>query len=383
MSERRRLLMAQGEEDNPWEKLDYLTIVPLENRSYTVSILPAWLCTEVYEEEFDEYYYYYEHASIEYSVDDGSSWSRVRPNDDWPHNISVQAGKTLKLRGALRAFLEYRNGFDAVDLYATGESDISVNIEYALAGSPMSLLTTNLNNAFNKNQTLPDSCFCGLFRSDYKLVKILNPKTFLPHETTSQYVYCDMFNDCKKLINAPYLPASQVKYGAYTRMFANCVSLIEVPMLSFSVVGTDGASEMFSNCTALKKVSLNLSSSGSGGFGYMFYRCYSLIEASGQIVVTLASYCCQGMFGYCSSLVIAPELPSEDTFSGCYNSMFYNCSSLNYIKAMFTAKPSSTFLYDWVYGVASTGTFVKNKDATWTNTFGRNAIPTGWTVITE
>ena len=36
----------------------------------------------------------------------------------------------------------------------------------------------------------------------------------------------------------------------------------------------------------------------------------------------------------------------------------------------------------WVYGVASCGTFVKSKDATWSVT-GASGIPNGWEVITE
>jgi hypothetical protein len=36
----------------------------------------------------------------------------------------------------------------------------------------------------------------------------------------------------------------------------------------------------------------------------------------------------------------------------------------------------------WVYGVSPTGTFVKNKDATW-DVRGINGIPKGWTVIDD
>lgn len=49
---------------------------------------------------------------------------------------------------------------------------------------------------------------------------------------------------------------------------------------------------------------------------------------------------------------------------------------------MFTTTPSTSYLNSWVTGVSSTGTFVKNAAATWTNTFGTSAIPSGWTVQT-
>jgi hypothetical protein len=61
--------------------------------------------------------------------------------------------------------------------------------------------------------------------------------------------------------------------------------------------------------------------------------------------------------------------------------MFAGCTSLNYIKAMFTTTPSTTYTNNWVSGVASTGTFVKNSAATW-NVTGTSGIPTGWTVQT-
>jgi hypothetical protein len=61
--------------------------------------------------------------------------------------------------------------------------------------------------------------------------------------------------------------------------------------------------------------------------------------------------------------------------------MFNGCTNLNYIKALFTTTPSTSYTWNWVQGVASTGTFVKSTSATWTTT-GVNGIPTGWTVET-
>jgi hypothetical protein len=49
---------------------------------------------------------------------------------------------------------------------------------------------------------------------------------------------------------------------------------------------------------------------------------------------------------------------------------------------MFTTAPSSSYLSNWVSGVSASGTFVKNSAATWTDSFGVDAIPSGWTVET-
>lgn len=96
---------------------------------------------------------------------------------------------------------------------------------------------------------------------------------------------------------------------------------------------------------------------------------------------TLVSNCYRQMFYGCSNLTTAPVLPATSLVSNCYYRMFYGCSSLNYIKAMFTTSPRSAVTSNWVYGVASSGTFVKNSAATWTTT-GAHAVPTGWTVTT-
>jgi hypothetical protein len=95
----------------------------------------------------------------------------------------------------------------------------------------------------------------------------------------------------------------------------------------------------------------------------------------------LTNWCYFSMFYGCTSLTTAPELPATTLAQSCYSDMFYGCTSLNYIKAMFTTTPSSSYTNNWVSGVSTTGTFVKNSAATWTTT-GNNGVPRGWTVQT-
>ena len=97
---------------------------------------------------------------------------------------------------------------------------------------------------------------------------------------------------------------------------------------------------------------------------------------------TLKRECYYGMFQDCTGLSTAPELPATTLTDKCYQRMFYGCSNLNYIKAMFTTTPGSSYTTDWVSGVASTGTFVKNAAATW-NVTGVNGVPSGWTITRE
>lgn len=165
------------------------------------------------------------------------------------------------------------------------------------------------------------------------------------------------------------IPTTNRGIGSFTiskscNLEGNCMSMLfgDDAANNFSLSGKSNAfNGLFQYCTRIKSVS------------------------SGFLPATiLANYCYRFMFSHCTSLTTAPELPAIDLVSGCYDSMFEDCSKLNYIKAMFTTEPSgyyNSYTINWVSGVASTGTFVKNKNATW-NVTGINGIPSGWTVQT-
>lgn len=114
-------------------------------------------------------------------------------------------------------------------------------------------------------------------------------------------------------------------------------------------------------------------------YSYMFYGCTSLVTAPILPATTLAGACYYFMFQECTSLVTAPELPATTLVTYCYNRMFQGCTSLNYIKMLATNINASNCLNSWVSNVASTGTFIMSKNATW-NVSGKNGIPEGWTV---
>lgn len=121
-----------------------------------------------------------------------------------------------------------------------------------------------------------------------------------------------------------------------------------------------------------------------GCYMNMFYGCVGLLLAPELPSLTTDVECYKQMFYGCTKLTTAPILPALSLSWQCYYQMFANCSSLNYIKALFTSTPGGAngATDAWVFNVASTGTFVKNKDATWDVT-GGDGIPSGWTVITE
>lgn len=116
-----------------------------------------------------------------------------------------------------------------------------------------------------------------------------------------------------------------------------------------------------------------------GCYSKMFSGCTSLVNAPELPATTLASRCYYSMFEDCTSLTTAPVLPATTLTEHCYDSMFENCTKLNYIKMLATNISANSCLANWVEGVATKGTFVKNKNATW-NVSGINGVPYGWTI---
>lgn len=203
--------------------------------------------------------------------------------------------------------------------------------------------------------TLGESCYDGMFQFCTNLARASKklPATILPTRC-----YANMFQNTK-ITSAPEILASDFGSKSCQSMFIGCKSLTTAIM-----VGTCGATMAESACTQ------------------MFQNCTSLTTAPSILpATTLAERCYYQMFKGCTSLTTAPELPATTLVSSCYYQMFHICSRLNYIKAMFTTTPGSSYTNGWVIGVASTGTFVKNSAATWDVT-GASGIPTGWTVQT-
>ena len=110
-----------------------------------------------------------------------------------------------------------------------------------------------------------------------------------------------------------------------------------------------------------------------------FRECLSLIAAPELPSQDLTSGCYQFMFYKCESLKIAPTLPALTLQRDCYDSMLRECRQLGYVKAMFLEHQEYGYTNFWMMDVPSTGTFVKNSKATWTTT-GNNGVPSGWTI---
>ena len=95
--------------------------------------------------------------------------------------------------------------------------------------------------------------------------------------------------------------------------------------------------------------------------------------------LTLPYHVYTSLFEGCSLMTTAPVLPAPTLSNSCYDEMFKNCSSLNYIKCLATNISAVNCTYNWVTGVAPTGTFVEATGMSgWSA--GNSGIPNGWTV---
>lgn len=164
----------------------------------------------------------------------------------------------------------------------------------------------------------------------------------------------------------------------------NCMSLLYGDNAEGKTTAPDSAfSYLFEDCsTIIDASSLLLPATilEDGCYEYMFTGCSGLIFAPKIHATILARGCCHMMFYGCTNLINAPVLLATTLVDDCYSNMFFDCTKLNYIKMLATDISARRCLGYWVYNVASRGTFVKNKDATW-DVVGESGVPVDWTVV--
>lgn len=167
-------------------------------------------------------------------------------------------------------------------------------------------------------------------------------------------------------------------------VYGNIMSLIDSTGYTTATTAADHSfRELFAlqtGLTSAEHLVLQATTIGTNVYKGMFQGCTSLTQAPELPATTLAQSCYMGMFYGCTSLTTAPVLPATILARECYSSMFEGCTNLNYIKCLATDISAYNCTSNWVYGVASNGTFVKNANmSSWR--IGAYGIPDGWTII--
>ena len=324
----------------------------------------------------------------EYCIDGDGNWKSLTAGTA---TEAINTGQTLSFRGELTPdssngigtftiskrcnlkgnCMSMLFGDNAADNFSLSGKDYAF---YKLFFSCSNIV--NLSKNFLPATTLANQCYGGIFVGCTSLVTV--PE--LPATELANKCYNGMFRNCKLLTTAPELPATTLADGCYQSMFNGCTSLTVAPELPATTMSSSCYSYMFNGCTSLTVApEIPATELASKCYNCMFYNCTGLTTTSELPATTLEDHCYLGMFQGCTGLTTAPELPATTLLSGCYDSMFYGCTSLNYIKMLATDISASDCLSNWVSGVASTGTFVKNAAMTTVPT-GTSGIPSGWTV---
>lgn len=196
-----------------------------------------------------------------------------------------------------------------------------------------------------------------------------------------------MFKGCSSLATVHKLYVTNVGENSCREMYMECTSLKNIPsdMLTLATtVGQNGCNGMFSGCTSLENTTnIGTTTTAYAAFAYMYRNCASLLSTPNELpATTLSGSCYRQMFYGCTSITEAPVLPALTLANQAYQEMFDGCTHLAKIKMMATNISATNCLANWVRNVASTGTFIKNVDATWTTT-GVSGVPSGWTIQTE
>ena len=153
-----------------------------------------------------------------------------------------------------------------------------------------------------------------------------------------------------------------------------------------AMTGTYNFCSIFKGSKVFSAENLVLPSTTLTNYCYraMFSFCTNLAIAPALHALTLSQGCYWYMFENCA-ITSAPDLLADTLVAECYGNMFTGCTSLNYIKCMATTGFSTrNCRQNWVKGVASSGTFVKDSSVS-TSTWGRgtNGIPTNWLVYDD
>ena len=242
--------------------------------------------------------------------------------------------------------------------------------------------------------TWMSSSILGVSKVGGNIMSLLYGSSFTGNETTfpndlATFVFDSLFynevdEENPDLINASelILPATTLVSWCYEYMFAGCTSLTTTPELPATTMMPECYRSMFNGCTSLTTApALPATTLADSCYRSMFNGCTSLTTAPALPATTLANSCYSYMFTNCTSLTTAPALPATTLPTSCYELMFQGCTNLNYIKCLATTHVSGDSTFRWVFGVASTGTFVKNpsiSESSWDT--GANGIPSGWTV---
>ena len=166
--------------------------------------------------------------TIEYSKDNGTTWTSITSEYQIPKDISVESGDLVLFKGINDRYFDY-------DTTGLGESHFRTNdVIYNVYGNIMSML---YGDNFSGETTLVSG---GTFGHFFHSTNVINANNLiLPATTLKENCYESMFLSCSTLTTSPELPAQTLTDGCYAEMFSGCTNLKYVKCLATDINATN------------------------------------------------------------------------------------------------------------------------------------------------
>ena len=319
-------------------------------------------------------------TTIEYSTDNGSTWTSLTPTAVAGADINVSAGDKVMFRGNNPTYSRGRNKCNTFS---------GTSATFTLEGNIMSLLSTTdfaTAKAFTSNNV-----FYGLFKG-CRVTSV--EKLLLPATGLTNSCYCEMFYKCILLSTPPKLPATKLVNNCYSYMFYEC-RLDSAPVLPATILAPACYQTMFYECNFETAPSLPAIRLQKGCYDSMFYYCRELEVAPELPAFILAEDCYKSMFAYCFNLEKAPSvLPAATLAKGCYQYMFEECETIETaptLSAPVLTEDCYQYMFSGCRSLVHLECFAIDKsahnctekwveDVGWDGTFDKHPDMTGWTV---
>ena len=335
---------------------DYLKFTALESGTFSLTIRSNITVANL--------------AYVEYSLDNGSTWTKtnnVASTEVVVTTPSVSAGDSVLWRGSGTTLGTANSNNKWCTFSSTGKFNASGYVTSLLAPSNFESIAASTNYWGTR-------LFNGSLVVDASLLKLPS--------FSGTYAFYEMFRDCVQLTTPPALSSTTLTIYCYYNMFYGCTSLTSAPSLPATSLPLSCYSYMFYGCSALVTVpDINITSiTNTYAMQSMFQNCTSLVHCPiKSFPSTITVGCLAEAFRDCSNLEDICALPAATLENFSYRQLIRG-TKVTYIKMLATDISASNCLNNWVYGVPSSGLFVKNINAAWTTT-GNSGVPTNWTVI--
>lgn len=249
---------------------------------------------------------------------DGVNWQEWQAVND-VRTYTIPTNGKFYLRGNNTAFGQNANGYDY--------HQFSSNRNIEAHGNIMSLLDKTMQST-----TITST---GCFRSLFRNMTTLKTAPELPATNLNNAAYIYTFQNTG-ITEAPELPATRVGNGYYYGMFYQCASLTKAAKMTINefISGhVNACREMYSGCSNLTDISgitINATDINSYCFQSTFYNCTSLTKALPMTVNTVGASAFYQTYYGCSALTDASDMVINTTIipSNALRQAFRECSSL-------------------------------------------------------